>query len=243
MDPRLSVVAERLESVDRVVMVCSGKGGVGKSLVASLTSLLFAKSGLQVGLLDLDFHGPSCHVILGAARAAPIEDKGLVPPIVAGVKLMTIALFAQDKPIPLRGADVTNAMLELLAITRWGRLDLLIVDSPPGMGEEVLDAARIMRRVEALLVTTPSPLSLATVFRLVQLLKSLGIPMVGVLENMRREGEGGVFEEVRRWGVRYLGWLPYDPEVEAAIGDPAKLLSTRAAKKLGEVLTKAGTLS
>lgn len=242
MDPRLSVIGERLEEVARIIVVCSGKGGVGKSLIASLTSLLSSRSGLRVGLLDLDFHGPSCHIILGARKASPLEDRGLVPPTVAGVRLMSLAFFAGDKPIPLRGADVTNALLELLAITRWGRLDLLIVDSPPGMGEEILDVARILRRAEALLVTTPSPLSLSTVSRLVQLLKSLRTPIVGVLENMRREEEGEVAREARRWGVRYLGWLPYDPEIEAAIGDPARLLSTQLARRLGEALREAGIL-
>ncbi|RLF06738.1 MAG: ATP-binding protein [Thermoprotei archaeon] len=243
MDPRTSIIAERLKGAARIIAVCSGKGGVGKSLIAALTSLLSSRNGLQVGLLDLDFHGPSCHIILGAKGATPAEDKGLIPPTIAGVKLMSLAFFVGGEPLPLRGADITNAMLELLAITRWGHLDLLVLDSPPGMGEEILDVVRIIGRVEALIVTTPSPLSLSTVSRLVQLLKSLKTPIIGVLENMRREGGSEVAREVKKWGVRYLGWLPYDPGIEAAIGDPVKLLNTWLARRLEEVLRGAGILS
>jgi len=237
------VIPERLRGVARKVAVCSGKGGVGKTVVASLSALIAARRGLRVGLLDLDFHGPSSHAVLGAGGAEPVEERGLVPPTVAGVKLMSVDLFARGAPLPLRGSDVTNALIELLAVTRWGELDLLIIDAPPGTGDELLDALRLVRGLEALVVTTPSRLSLGVVARLVALLKDAGAPILGVVENMRQEGAGGEVEEAARgWGVRYLGWLPYDPLLEAALGDPERLLRTRVASRLEEVLRAAGLL-
>lgn len=239
MDPRLAVIPERLKGVSRIVLFCSGKGGVGKTLLASLTALIAARRGARVGLLDLDFNGPSTHVVLGASGAAPKEERGLVPPEVAGVKLMSLALFAGEAPLPLRGGDATDALLELLAVTRWGALDLLVVDAPPGTGDELLDAVRFLKRGEAVVVTTPSKLSLAVVARLVRLLKDVETPVLGLLENM---GRGGAEAVAAEWGMKYLGWVPYDPLVEEALGNPEKLLATDAAAKLEKTLLAAGLL-
>jgi len=238
LDPRLAVIPERLKGVSRVVVFCSGKGGVGKTLLSSLAALVAARRGARVGLLDLDFNGPSSHVVLGSAPP-PREDRGLVPPEVAGVKLMSLALFAGEAPLPLRGADATNALIELLAVTRWGDLDLLVVDAPPGTGDELLDALRLLKRAETLVVTTPSKLSLAVVARLVRLLREVGAPVLGLVENM---GRGGAEAAAAEWGVRYLGWVPYDPAIEGALGNPEKLLATQAAAKLEEALARAGVL-
>lgn len=238
LDPRISVIPERLREVSRVVVVCSGKGGVGKTLIASLSALIAAKRGMGVGLLDLDFHGPSCRTVLGAFEAKPVEDRGLVPPIVAGVKLMSLDLFAGDAPLPLRGGDITDAFIELLSVTRWGRLDLLVIDAPPGTGDELLDAIKLLQKLEAFVVTTPSKLALAVVARLVALLKDLRIPVLGVIENMS-SGESSLVEEAARaWGVDYLGRLPLDPEVEESLGDPERLARSSIASSLEKVLEK-----
>jgi ATP-binding protein involved in chromosome partitioning len=239
LDPRLAVIPERLKGVSRVVVFCSGKGGVGKTLLSSLAALIAARRGASVGLLDLDFNGPSSHVVLGASLAVPKEEKGLVPPEVFGVKLMSLALFAGEAPLPLRGADATDALLELLAVTRWGDLDLLVVDAPPGTGDELLDTVRFLKRGEAVVVTTPSRLSLSVVARLVRLLKDVGTTVLGLIENM---GGGNVKEVAAEWGVRYLGWIPYDPAVEEALGDPVRLLDTEVAAKLEKALQAAGLL-
>jgi len=238
MDPRPFIVASRLREVSSIILVGSGKGGVGKSLVASTLSLLLSRRGLEVGLLDTDFHGPSCHLILGAESARPVEEKGLLPPLVSGVKLMSIAYFVADKPLPLRGSDITNILLELLAITRWGSLDFLIVDLPPGTGEEILDTVNLLKGAKVLVISTPSPLSTYTVARLVRLLKRMNVSIIGLLENMRiRENDlvRGLASEV---GVRYLGWLPYDPKVDEAIGKPDLLIKTMFAGRLASMLSK-----
>jgi ATP-binding protein involved in chromosome partitioning len=236
IDPRIRAAEERLSDVARVLCVAGGKGGVGKSLVCASAALILADRGRRVGVLDLDFHGPSGHVILGAEALVPEEDRGVVPPEIAGVKLMSIAPYIGERPSALRGRAITNVILEMLAITRWGRLDFLLVDMPPGTGEEVLDVAKLVPEPEFVVVSTPSELAIRTVRRLLFLLKELEVPILGVLENMSGRGRGRVESMCAEVGVPFLGSLPYDPEVELAVGDPARLRETRFARELGKVL-------
>jgi len=231
-------VKQRLLGVKRVICVGSGKGGVGKSLVCAVASLLLHQRGKRVGLLDLDFYGPSVHVIFGAKNVTPVEDRGVAPPEVHGVKVMSIIPYIGESPSALRGSDVTQAFIELLAITRWGELDFLLVDMPPGTGDEVLDVVRVIPRAEFLVVSTPSKLSLPTVRRLLLLLKEIGAPVVGVLANMSKKGDSPVEEFCREGGFRFIGSLPYDLEVEKAIGKPELLLKTEFAKALEAVIEK-----
>ena len=128
MDPRLSIIDKRLSKIKRIIAVASGKGGVGKSLVASTISLNLSKKGYKVGLLDLDLYGPSSHIILGVKDYGfPEEEKGIIPHKIDGINFMSIVYFTEDKPAPLRGMDITNVIIELLSITQWGDLDFLII--------------------------------------------------------------------------------------------------------------------
>jgi ATP-binding protein involved in chromosome partitioning len=230
MDPRPAVIGERLKGVGRVLAVASGKGGVGKSTVASVLALTLAKMGKRVGLLDLDFHGPSTHVILGVGDAQPEEDKGVIPPLVAGVKYMSLICYIGGEPAPLRGADVTNAMLELLAVTQWGEIDYLIVDMPPGLGEATLDAVRYIEGAEFIVVTTPSKVAYEAVGRLLRLLDELGQPLLGVVENMRAQEAAAPPQ-----GEHFIGGIRFDSGVESALGDAGRLLKTGFAQDLGEI--------
>jgi ATP-binding protein involved in chromosome partitioning len=220
--------------VNRIIAVSSGKGGVGKSIVATTMALALAEKGLSVGLLDLDFTSPSTHVILGAEGLYPEEDYGIVPPNIHGLKYISIVHYSLDEPVPLRGEDVSNAIIELLAITRWGELDTLIVDMPPGIGDATLDTLRLVPRIEFIVVTTPSRVAYQSVKRLLVLLKELKIPIIGVLENMVISRSRYVEDEVKGLGLRYLGALDYDEELEAAIGNSDKLLKTRFSKSLSD---------
>lgn len=225
--------------MDRVIAVSSGKGGVGKSMVATTMALSLAGKGLKVGLLDLDFTSPSTHIILGVEGLYPEEDYGVVPPLARGLRYMSIVHYSLDEPAPLRGQDVSNAIIELLAITRWGELDYLIVDMPPGIGDATLDTLRLIPRIEFIVVTTPSVVAYQSVKRLLLLLRDLKIPVIGVVENMVMNRSGYVEDEVRGLGLRYMGALHYDVEIEAAVGDPAKLLRTgfgRGVAKLAQAL-------
>src|SRR4030066_109307 len=223
VDPRTSVIAERLKEVKRVIAVSSGKGGVGKSLVASTLALALAKKGLKVGLFDLDFTSPSTHVILGIVLGIeglrPEEDKGIVPPIVHGLKYMSIVYYSNDLAVPLRGADVSNVLIELLSITRWGKLDFLVIDMPPGIGDATLDLIRLIRNIEFLVVTASSQLAFETVRKLVKLLKELKVPVAGVVENMKMGDSKNIQQQTRKLGLIFLGEIPYDTQVEEAIGN------------------------
>jgi ATP-binding protein involved in chromosome partitioning len=238
LDPRSAIINERLKNAKRIFVVLGGKGGVGKSLIATTFSLMLAKCGHGVGLLDLDFHGPSCHIILGAKGMMPTEKNGIIPPEVHGIKLMSVAYYIGDEPLPLRGTEISDAFIELLAITRWGRIDYLIVDAPPGMGEEVLDIIRLMKRSEFLIVTTPSSLALKTVSRLTRLLLEAQVPILGVVENMRITETKLVEEYAKKSGIEYLGSVLFDYNLEECLGNPKKLLETKFACDIKNVARK-----
>ena len=238
-DPRTSVIEERLSRTSRIIAVSSGKGGVGKSVVATTLALVLAKNGCRVGLFDLDFTGPSTHIILGAQKSQPEEEKGLIPPVVHGLRYMSLIYFVGDNPAPLRGVDVSNALIELLSVTQWGGLDYLVIDMPPGIGDAVLDLVRLVERIEFLIVTTSSMLAFETVKKQTELLCELKMPIIGLVENMKMNKSESVELETRKMGLRYLGQIAFDPQVEQAIGDEKKLLGTEVAKTLESIAAKA----
>ncbi len=238
IDPRTSVINQRLSKVKRVLAVSSGKGGVGKSLVATTLALTLARKGYRVGLFDLDFTSPSTHIILNAEKTAPKEDKGIVPPIVHGLEYMSLVYFSGEKPAPLRGADVSNALIELLAVTQWGSLDFLVIDMPPGIGDVILDLLRLVNRVEFLIVTTSSLLAFETVKKQVALLCEQKAPILGVVENMKRTKADNVKAETEKLGLRYLAKVNFDAKVEDSIGDEAKLLESSIGKAIKQVVEK-----
>jgi len=228
MDPRRAVTDRRLAGVRRIVAVTGGKGGIGKSLVASTLALGLVGEGQATGLLDLDFTGPCGHLFLGHRGGFPEEEHGVLPPAVAGVRFMSIACFGEARSVPLRGAEFSEALLELLAITRWGELDFLVVDMPPGIGDPLLDALRLLRRSEFLVVATGSRVALETVGRTIELLLGVGAPVLGLLENMRRGESEAVARFASGHGLPLLGSVPFDEELEQAVGD-ATALSRSAA--------------
>ncbi len=231
-DPRVSIIDERLKRIGRIIAVSSGKGGVGKSMVATTLALSLVKRGCRVGLFDLDFTSPSTHIILGVEGVQPKEEKGLVPPVVHGLEYMSLVYYSGDRAAPLRGADTSNALIELLAVTLWSNLDYLVIDMPPGIGDAVLDLIRLVKRIEFLVVTTSSQLAFETVKKLGGLLQELRVPVLGVVENMKMTESANVQRQTEALGLKFLAGIPYDPQVEAAIGDAEKLLRTEVAKKV-----------
>jgi ATP-binding protein involved in chromosome partitioning len=238
VDPRVSVINQRLSKVKRIVAVSSGKGGVGKSMVATTLALTLKNEGCKVGLFDLDFTSPSTHIILNAEVTVPKEDKGIVPPMVQGLEYMSLVYFVGEKPAPLRGADVSNALIELLAVTQWGSLDFLVIDMPPGIGDVILDLLRLINRVEFLIVTTSSLLAFETVKKQVALLCELKAPIIGVVENMKQTQFSSVKAATEKIGLRFLAEISFDPTVEEAIGDKQKLLSTSIGRAVKQVVEK-----
>ena len=237
-DPRIGIINKRLEKVKRVIAVSSGKGGVGKSLVASTLALILSKKNYDVGLFDADFTSPSTHLILGIKEIKTKEERGIVPAKVHGLKYMSIVAFSREKVLPLRGADFSNALIELFSTILWGDLDFLIIDMPPGISDATLDIIRLVRKIEFLVVSTPSPLAFETVEKLLSLLKELKVPVNGVVENMKVKERLFVKRKVEEAGVKFLGEIPFDPEIENALGDVNALFKTDFARKLGEIASK-----
>lgn len=235
-DPRLAVIERRFEKVGKVIAVSSGKGGVGKSMVATCLALNLRDKGYNVGLLDLDFTSPATHVILGVEGLYPEEDYGIIPPLAHGLRYMSITHYSLDEPAPLRGVDVSNAIIELLAITKWGELDYLVVDMPPGIGDATLDTIRLIPKLEFLIVSTPSIVAYQSVRRMLVLLKELGISIKGVIENMVMKPSDYVESDVVELGLNYLGAVAYDEALEETLGDVQQLSETYFYKKLGELV-------
>jgi ATP-binding protein involved in chromosome partitioning len=237
-DPRVSIIKERMKGIRRIIAVSSGKGGVGKSLIASTLALALVKKEYKVGLFDLDFTSPSTHTILGIEGLQPKEDKGIVPPTAHGLEYLSIVYYSGDYATPLRGADVSNALIELLSVTKWGKLDFLVLDMPPGIGDATLDLIRLIQKIEFLIVTTPSRLAFETVRKLAGLLKELKVPMIGVVENMKIDQSKTIQQQTRKLGLTYLGEIPYDMKVEEAIGNTKLLLNTTLADIVKDITAR-----
>jgi len=237
MEVRTSVIERRLGNIKRIIAVASGKGGVGKSLVASTLALNLAKKGHKVGLLDLDLYGPSSHIILGVNDLHfPEEEKGIIPPKIHNIHFMSIVYFSEDKPSPFRGVDITNIIIELLAITQWKELDYLIIDMPPGIGDEVLDVIKYVKKAEFFVVTTPSKVSMGAVGKLLRILGELKLPIIGVIENMKMTDSSFIKDMISEMNMFYIGSISFDHDLEEAIGDSNLLLKTKFMKELNSNL-------
>jgi len=221
-----------MKNIKKIIAVSSGKGGVGKSLIASTLALTLARKGFRVGLFDLDFTSPSTHIILGIEDVHPKEEKGIIPPEVHGVRYMSIIYYSRDHAVPLRGFDVSNALIELLSITIWGKLDYLILDMPPGIGDVTLDLIRLIKNTQFLIVTTPSQLAFETVKKLVSLLETVKTSVIGVVENMKMTDSNEIRRETEKLNLKFLTGIPYDSRVELAMGDVHKLLKTTFAERV-----------
>ena len=236
MDPRLNVIDERLSGAKRIIAVSGGKGGVGKSSVSSMLALVLADRGQQVGLLDLDFSGPSDHIILGVENLFPEEEKGIIPPEVNGIKFMSIIYFIEDNPLPFRGEDYSNAIVELLAITRWGDLDYLIIDMPPGINDVALDVIKLIKKIEFIMVGNRSKLTLETLKKVISMSKESGKKVLGVINNIRVPGNSEEGNKFTFLGVPLLGDIGLDRKYESSLSDVDTLLKTQFAEDLRAII-------
>jgi ATP-binding protein involved in chromosome partitioning len=194
MDFETAASKKKLGSIGRVVLVGSGKGGVGKSLVSCGLALSLAREGYRTAILDIDVHGASVPSYLGVGPPVRSSIKGLEPKRVGGLKAMSLGLFTGDNPIPLRGDKKQGLITQLFALTNWGRLDFLVVDLPPSTGDELLAAFALFEGKSALiLVTTPSAGAITVVSRLRRLAEIERVPVEGVVLNMAylKAGKGG----------------------------------------------------
>ncbi|OGG96016.1 MAG: hypothetical protein A2527_11880, partial [Candidatus Lambdaproteobacteria bacterium RIFOXYD2_FULL_50_16] len=175
-----------LEGVSHVVMIGSGKGGVGKSTIAVNLAVLAARRGFRVGLLDADLHGPSLPILMGSHQKPQVlEGERLRPLDLHGVKCISIgSLVPPEKSLAWRGTLVSGTLLQLVHNTAWEELDLLFIDLPPGTGEVQLTLAQELKTDGIALISMPHELVLGDVRRAVSLYKEKHIPLIGLIENM-----------------------------------------------------------
>jgi ATP-binding protein involved in chromosome partitioning len=222
----------RLIRVSHKVVVMSGKGGVGKSTVAVNLAVALAMSGKRVGLLDVDMHGPSVPTMLGLEReTVHASGEELVPVHVQGVKVLSLGFFlqSQDDAVIWRGPLKMNVIKQFLTDVAWGDLDYLIIDCPPGTGDEPLSVCQLIDSLDgAVIVTTPQKVAAVDVRKAITFCRQVQVPVLGVVENMsgfvcplcgemtRIFRSGGGEEIAEDMGVPFLGAVPIDPEIVEA---------------------------
>ena len=235
--PKEDPVKPTLERIKHVFVVLSGKGGVGKSTVAANLALGLRLRGQAVGLLDVDVHGPSIPKILGLQGQRAMGDgEKLIPLETAeGLKVMSTGLILEkeDEPIVWRGPLKAGVIKQFIGEVRWGDLDYLIVDCPPGTGDEPLSICQLIPSAEAILVTTPQQVATLDVSKSITFCNQLGLRIAGVIENMSGFTcpHCGVFTPIfktgggealaKRYGLPFLGKLPIATEIGES-GDDGK---------------------
>jgi len=155
---------------------------------------------------------------------------------------MSIVYFTEDKPAPFKGDDISNIILELLAITKWEDLDYLIIDMPPGIGDETLDIIKYVKRAGFLVVSTPSKVSMGAVNKLLKLLKELKISIIGIIENMKINDSTYIEDEVTKMDLKYLGAVFFDKKLEKGIGKIDLLAKTSFYQDFNKILEKNNNL-
>ncbi|MGV8928115.1 MAG: Mrp/NBP35 family ATP-binding protein [Brevundimonas sp.] len=215
--PKAPVPTDRPAHVRRVLAVASGKGGVGKSTVAVNLAATFAARGLSVGILDADVYGPSIPTMLGVSGKPEYVDGMMQPHVAHGLRAMSVGLLTQASDAMIwRGPMASQALTQMLTQTRWGTedqpLDILVVDLPPGTGDVQLTLIQKTPLDGAVIVTTPQEVALADARRAHKLFEKVGVPTLGLIENMSGDvfGRGGGEAEAGRLSVPYLGDLPLD---------------------------------
>lgn len=238
VNQRSAAVKERMGRVAHKVIVLSGKGGVGKSTVAVNLAMSLAQQGKRVGLLDVDLHGPTVPQLLGLGSATPAVVGETLIPIDLGenLKVMSIAFLLGDTEdaVVWRGPMKATMIEQFLSDVQWGELDYLVIDSPPGTGDEPLAVCQAIGNMDgAVIVTTPQETALVNVRRSVRFCTLLGLPVLGVIENMAgfvcpHCGEvthvfsrGGGETMADTAGVPFLGSIPLDPAIVEA-GDSGR---------------------
>lgn len=247
---------ERLCRIRCKILVMSGKGGVGKSTVAVNLAVALRLAGKRVGLLDVDIHGPSIPTMLGLENRSPEGDQGQLLPIdIDGLKVMSLGFFLRnpDEAVIWRGPLKMGAIKQFLKDVAWGDLDFLIVDSPPGTGDEPLSVCQLIGRVDgAVIVTTPQKVAAVDVRKSITFCRELKVPVIGVVENMSGFAcpQCGALTPILRTGggqrialdmnVPFLGSIPIDPQIAVCCDEGRPFIqhvaNSPATSKLREII-------
>ena len=230
-------VSLTLSKIKNRLLVFSGKGGVGKSTVAANLAMSFAHKGMKVGLLDVDIHGPNLPKMLGVENKRLDVTSGGIKPVEVkkNLKLVSMSFLLQDPDLPViwRGPMKMKAIQQFLGDVKWDDLDWLVIDSPPGTGDEPLSVAQLIPATGAVIVTTPQEVSLMDSRKAVAFARKLELKILGIIENMSGMicphcgktinlfKEGGGQKAAQELGVSFLGKIPLDPNI-VILGDEGK---------------------
>jgi ATP-binding protein involved in chromosome partitioning len=248
---------DALPGIANVVAVASGKGGVGKSTTAVNLALALQRSGAQVGLMDADVYGPSLSLLTGVTgRPRMAGERRILPHEGYGLKLMSMAFFVtDDSPVIWRGPMVHGLVQQFLTDVKWGELDYLVVDMPPGTGDAALTLTQQAPLSGAVIVTTANELALIDARKGLKMFEKVQVPVLGIVENMayftppdlpdRRYylfGEGGALRAAEELAVDFLGEVPIDPRIVEG-GDAGRPIlveapDSEAARSFGEIAEK-----
>ena len=219
-----------MAGVDRIIAIASGKGGVGKSTLASNLAVALARQGRRVGLLDADIYGPSQPRMMGVnRRPASPDGKTIIPLQAHGVTVMSIGfMLADDEAVIWRGPMIMGALQQLISQVEWGALDVMIVDLPPGTGDIQLTLCQRTHLTGAIVVSTPQDVALLDARKALDMFTKMKTPVLGLVENMSTYicpncgheahifGHGGVAAEARKQSLPFLGEIPLDLSVRIA---------------------------
>ncbi len=229
-----------MNQIKHIIAVASGKGGVGKSTMATNLALSLALDGAKVGLLDADIFGPNIPMMLGSNEKPRYNQlQKIVPPEAHGIKMMSMGLLVEpNQAVIWRGPMIHNALRQFLQDVEWGELDYLIIDLPPGTGDASLSLAQSLSLTGAVIVTTPQQVALSDVVRGTTMFEQLNVPILGIIENMSYFvapdtgqkydifGQGGGAAMAEKVNVELLGEVPLEPKVRAG-GDEGQPIVVR----------------
>ncbi len=255
--PELERVTRRLSGVKHRILVLSGKGGVGKSTVATNLAISLTRAKKDVGLLDVDIHGPSVPKLLKLERTALVVKGDTILPVDVGrnLKVMSTGFLLPNEDVAViwRGPRKYGLIQQFLADVKWGALDFLVVDCPPGTGDEPLGIAQMLGRVDgAVIVTTPQDVAITDVRKCVTFCRQLSIPVLGVVENMSgfacpKCGEkidifkaGGGERMAEQMGIPLLGKIPIDAEIVRACDNGEPYVQNYSYTEAGESFDSIG---
>ena len=242
-----------LPNIKRIIAVASGKGGVGKSTVAVNLAVALGKRGLAVGLLDADIHGPSVPTMLGRHERARLIGKRIEPTAAHGISAVSMGTMADPgKAVVWRGPMASSALMQMLTQSDWGLLDVLVIDLPPGTGDIQLTMAQKVPLAGAVVVSTPQDLALIDARRAMAMFDKVGVPVIGMIENMSSFhcpacghetpvfGCGGARETSAELGVRFLGEVPLVMAIREAgdAGVPVALADNAAGKAFRDIAAR-----
>ena len=261
-----------MSQVKNTIAIASGKGGVGKSTVATHLALALARGGAKVGLMDADIYGPSIPTMLGEGKGAePSGQPGILEPVERrGIKFISMGLFTgRDTPVIWRGPMATKMVQQFLSQVAWGALDYLLIDLPPGTGDVQLTLTQAAPLVGAAIVTTPQEVAVGITLRGLRMFEQVQVPILGIVENMSAFvcphcgkatevfRHGGGKKAAEELGVPFLGEVPLDPAIaeagdtghplvvpgNAAAGTPAAQAFLQIAEKLRAEIERVHSLT